>query len=104
MDRSITYKRETRKGNGLYALDAGRELLMKRNVWFAGERPPGALTMRDFTLLGRSAISDDNPTDSHHVEAQKRDSTHVGPPPSKVWFDSGSTPFSQMQKLGFSYT
>jgi hypothetical protein len=47
--------------------------LMKRNVWFAGERPPGALTIGDLSALGRSAISEDNPTDGHHVEAQERD-------------------------------
>jgi hypothetical protein len=77
---------------------------MKRNVGFARERPPGALTIGDFTTLGRSAISEDNPTDGHHVEAKERDSIHVGPPSSKVCFDSGSTPLSQMQKLSFSYT
>src|SRR5580658_1501141 len=77
---------------------------MKRNVWIAGERPPRALTVGYFSALGRSAISEDNPTDGHHVEPQERDSIHVGPPLSKVCFDSGSIPFSKMQKLGFSYT
>jgi hypothetical protein len=52
---------------------------MKRNVWFAVERPPGALAITDFTALGRRAISEDNPTDGHPLEAQERDSIHVGP-------------------------
>jgi hypothetical protein len=77
---------------------------MKRNVWFARERPPEALTIGDFSALSGSAISEDNPTDGHYVEAQERDPIHLGPPSSKVCCGSGSTSFSQMQKLGFQYT